>query len=269
MRNALRMLSAAVLGLFPTLAFAQLGGGRPWCNYVPCGISGGAQGASAYLIGIGLELVTAFAGLVALYVFITALTMVTESAGEGNATGKKSLLSIGIGCIVVAMAASIVSGFGLGGGTTDAVVFQLENVVVAIRNILYVAVMANIVLQGFRMINSQGDEGQFDKAKQRLKAGFIGVAIVLLAQVIVGTVATGSSTSEIGIEIIGIANYLITLFGALAALAILIGGILLVVSVDESLKDKAKAAVKVAIITLIIVLFSAVIIRFFYSATPA
>lgn len=267
MKSLFRALSAAVLGLTPTLAFAQLGGGKPWCAYVPCGVSGGAAGASAYLIAIGLELVTAFAGLVALYIFITALSMVTDSASEGSATGKKSLLSIGIGCIIVAMAASIVSGFGLGGGNANAVVLELENVVVAVRNILYVAVMANIVLQGFRMINSQGDEGQFDKAKTRLKAGFIGVGVVLLAQVIVSTVSTGGSTSAIGSEIVGIANYLITIFGALAALAILIGGILMVTSVEEAQKDKAKAAVKVAIITLIIVLFSAVIIRFFYNAT--
>ena len=268
MRFLSRSLTALTLLALPGIAFAQ---SSPFCRFVPCGAGGGADGFALYLRGIALELVAAFGGLVALYLIMAAFTMVTQSRSEGLAEGKQSLTSIAIGCIVVVMAVSIVMAFGDAGGVAqDRTLFEgnLELIVVAIRKALYVAVMANIVIQGFRMITSQGEQGQYDKAKQRLFTGFIGVGVVLMGEVIVDVAALRKSPLEAGVEIVGIANYLITLFGALAVIAVLVAGIVLVVSVQESMKDQAKGAIKIAFITLLAVLFSAAIIRFFFVNTP-
>lgn len=256
-------LFAAAALLLPATAHAQ----NVWCQFVLCGGGGpGATGVSIFLRSIGLELITMMIGLVSAYVIYTAFIMVIQSSSDGASKGKESLRSIIVGCVVVALASTIVLAFGLGSGSTSNLNSELEKVVVFFRGVLYAALVANIVLQGFRYISSQGESGQMDKARQRLFASFIGTGLVLLTDTII-TVASGNSAQAIP-EAVGIAKYLITIFGGLCVIAILVAGILLVVSIDEGLKDKAKAAVKVAIFSLIIVILSAAIVKFFFEATP-
>jgi len=58
------------------------------------------------------------------------------------------------------------------------------------------------------------------------------------------------------VELAGIARFLLTIFGALAVIGILAAGVMLIVSVDESLKDKAKKLVIACMIALVIVIAS-------------
>lgn len=66
-------------------------------------------------------------------------------------------------------------------------------------------------------------------------------------------------------EVVGIANFLITLVGALCVVAMILAGIAYVISVDESYKDSAKTAIKVSIVTLVIMLLSYAIVNTFLS----
>ena len=61
----------------------------------------------------------------------------------------------------------------------------------------------------------------------------------------------------------GIINFTLTLIGALAVFTIIIAGIMLVLSVDEGLKDRAKKAIVVAVVGLIVALLSYILVRFF------
>ncbi len=81
----------------------------------------------------------------------------------------------------------------------------------------------------------------------------VGVVII----VIVLSVAPGiAGSSELAFQIAGIANYLIMILGFLALLSIVVAGVLLILSIDEGLKEKAKTIIKTSIIGLIVVLVS-------------
>jgi len=122
-----------------------------------------------------------------------------------------------------------------------------------------IALVANVSVQGFRLLVSQGAQEYVDKAKKRLIASFIGVAVVLLTDTIVETI-TGRDTGIISEEVAGIANFIITFIGIGAVIAISIAGFMLVLSVDESLKDKAKTVIKTSIVALIATLLSYMIV---------
>jgi hypothetical protein len=94
-----------------------------------------------YLLSLGIKMVTMMSGLVAGYVLITAFTMITQSASDGQATGKKSLLSIVMGCIVVALAGTIVGAFGLGYDNTSDLAAELTKIITFFRSVLYMALI--------------------------------------------------------------------------------------------------------------------------------
>jgi hypothetical protein len=259
------LVSLAVGLLSLVLPRAALAAG-PWCQFVPCVGGGGVAGLNGWLQTLGMELVVMIGGLVAAYVLYTAFVMIIESSGEGASKGKQSLKAIIVGCAVVAMATSLQISFGLSSTGTGTIDSELGKIVMFFQGVLFAALVANIVLQGYRYITSQGESGQMDKARQRLFASFIGTGIVILAFIIV-QVAMGDAGTAV-VQAVGIANYLITIFGGLAVIAVLISGILLVVSIDEGLKEKSKAALKVALISIVVVILSAAIVRFF-AATVA
>ena len=78
-------------------------------------------------------------------------------------------------------------------------------------------------------------------------------------------VASGAMLAIVFIPLafVGIINFTLTLIGALAVFTIIIAGLLLVLSIDENLKDRAKKAIVVAVVGLIIALLSYILVRFF------
>src|SRR5690606_33535568 len=98
--------------------------------------------------------------------------------------------------------------------------------------------------------------------KKRFFHGLIGVAIVLLADVTVDYFRPGARSIGLAGEIGGIVEFLLTIIGALAVLGFIVAGFMLVVSTDESLKDRAKKAIFATVVTMIIVLASSLIVRF-------
>ena len=64
-------------------------------------------------------------------------------------------------------------------------------------------------------------------------------------------------------ELAGLANFILELIAAVSIIAILVAGILLIISVDESLKDRAKRIITGTLITLVIVIASYTLINIF------
>lgn len=127
------------------------------------------------------------------------------------------------------------------------------NVVLFLKALLTTVVMLNIVIQGARLIVAQED-GAIDKARKRLLHGMIGAAIVILASAMVDAFYDTPSPSPIVAEAFGIARFVLTIFGALAVIGIIVAGIMLILSVDEGLKDRARKAVITSIVALAIVI---------------
>jgi hypothetical protein len=129
------------------------------------------------------------------------------------------------------------------------------------RTLVAAALLFNIAYQGVRLV-LQPDENAREKAKKRLIEGAFGVVFVVLAGQLVAT------TSERDISIaktegIGIANFLVTIFGALAVFMIVVGGIMLVMSYDDSFKDKAKKYILAGFVTLLLVIASYALVTWF------
>lgn len=141
------------------------------------------------------------------------------------------------------------------------------NVYNFIKAIVVGFVITNLFIQGFRLV-ATFDDGNSDSAKQALIRSLAGAAIVLICSPIVYALeprnsGTRADASGIVVQIAGIANFLLTIFGALAVLGFVTAGILFVVSVEDSLRERAQKLMIASIVSLIIVIASTALIRIF------
>jgi hypothetical protein len=273
-RKYLPLTLGLLLALLPTRAAAfQLDFTFLYsvCGLLPCYGGGGVAGASTYVfdkIVVALEI--GFVAVAIIVLMISAFNMVLFSHEEDTVKNSHSAFVYTIaGGAVVGLARWFVVAFsptenGPGIYNPTVVEAMIQNVLTFIRLALGILLTINIVVQAFRLINSQGEQDFVDKAKKRLISSFRGVLLVLIVNAIfVNIVPQAGSSQAIGNEIAGVANYLLTLLGAGAVIAIVIAGILLIVSVDESLKDKAKTLIKTAIVALLAVLVSYALVTAF------
>lgn len=144
---------------------------------------------------------------------------------------------------------------------TTGVISTFQTIIYLFKSALSVALLANIAVEGFRMIAAV-EEQEITKARQRFIQGIVGAAIVILGGAIVQSVYQSDTSSGV-LQIRGLANFLITVFGFLAVLAVIIGGIMLVLSVDESLKDRARKIITTSLIAVLIVVAASVFVNFF------
>lgn len=250
------------------------------CNFLPCNAAGGgAVGLSMYVFE--RIIVAAQIGIIAIAIislFIAAIKMTAFSSEESTVTeARTSYIYIIVGLAIIGLAKFFVNAFSPGtvavgnfAGTGGALVNLAEaeagasNIVFYFKAIIALSLMVNIVVQAFRLISSQGQDEQMNKAKERFIGGFVGAGIIMLANVIaVSVLPSASGASAIGIQIAGMANYLLMILGFMSVVAIVIAGIMLVLSVDETMKDKAKNIVKTCVVGLIVVLTSYALVNAF------
>lgn len=132
-------------------------------------------------------------------------------------------------------------------------------VIATLRALLFIAVVFNIFYQGFRLVSSQ-DESQTDKAKKQFIYGLVGAAIVILSDRFVYAFS-GRNYGILNVEAVGIANFLGTILGAFAVIALFVAGLWLVLAVNEQNKDKAKKIIIAAFVVLVITMVSLALIR--------
>jgi uncharacterized membrane protein YozB (DUF420 family) len=133
------------------------------------------------------------------------------------------------------------------------------------------ALTINIGFQGARLIIAQ-DDGAAGTARQGILKGVIGLAAVLLAGVMINAFGfdsvTGAATaiSSLGAsaELIGIGTFIITIFGVLAVVCIIVAGIFLVISADEQLKDRSKKIIITTAVAILVVMASGIILSVFF-----
>ncbi len=268
-------LTGLILSLLPLSAHAySIDGGSVsvLCNFLPCnGGGGGAVGLSMYVfekIVAALEVGIIAVAIISL--FVAAIQMVALSSEESTVKdARTSYIYIIAGLAIVGLAHWFVMAFsptetGFKLVNAGMVESGVSNVVTYFKMIIAITLMVNIVIQAFRLISSHGEDEQVNKAKTRFIAGFIGAGIIMLANVIAVSVLPGAGGSTVlAGEIAGIANYLLMILGFLAVLTIVVAGVMLIISIDETMKDKAKNMVKTAIMALIVVLVSYALVTAF------
>lgn len=233
---------------------------------LPCA-TGGSAGAVGYAQSVLIPgLMSVFVAIAMGFLFYYAVRLMLESEDESTIAETKSAYAYAIsGVAVVSLAQLIVAGTGIGtsnvvdAGPVNTAIGLVIDYLLAMTS---AAVTAMMVFQAFRIILLQGQESEIEQQKKRFFNGLIGVAVILIAGPLVNSFLPGSNSNILSGEVVGIVNFLLTLFGALCVLGIIVAGILMVVSTDEALKDRAKKAIFGTVVSLIVVLCSYLIVSF-------
>lgn len=237
----------------------------------PGGAGGGAGGLMVYLAQLAPNLQWIFVAVLFLFLFLYAAGMIVFSSQDNALSEAKNAYIYAIfGMITVSVAGLIAGAVAPGKGAilaTGPLVKPLVNIYTYIMGVAGVALLANITIQGLRLVSSGGEQEYIDKARKRLISSFIGVGIIFLTEAIVSA-TTSANISVLSAEVAGVANFAISLVGILAVGAIIIGGFLLVISFQESLKDKAKTMIKTSVVALVVVLLSYALVALLVGASP-
>jgi hypothetical protein len=279
MRNSI----PAILGLIlPTTARAAASIDFTAIDDCPMGSSVlggcGTTDAGAYVSDIvtgNNGLINIFIGLMAAMLVFYSVKLLLGSRDENTLTEvKMAYINALLGAVLVGGAFAFSNTFATGNSTTLVVqsAFNSRLIIVGLffEGLVSAVTIANVSIQGMRLVIAQ-DEGAIDSARKRFFHGMVGTAICLLVIPIVdtftgGTTALGGSSGTIApamVEVLGIAKFALTIFGALAVVGLIVAGVMLVISVDESLKDRAKKLVTGCIVALGVVIASYSIISLF------
>ncbi len=79
---------------------------------------------------------------------------------------------------------------GAGQGNADGIRTIIEQIIVAVLNFLALIAVVVVIIAGIRLIVSQGNDEEKDKAKKAIFYALGGLVIVLFARVIVGLVTS-------------------------------------------------------------------------------
>lgn len=79
---------------------------------------------------------------------------------------------------------------GAGQGNSDSIRNIIQQIIVAVLNFLALIAVVVVIIAGIRLIVSQGNDDEKDKAKKAIFYALAGLVIVLFARVIVGLVTS-------------------------------------------------------------------------------
>lgn len=264
-----RFLLPGLLGiLFGFFLPVPVAHGQAWClvSNLPCG--GGATLypliKTKFVDFLRYAVVAVAFGMFAYYAF--ALLFAGE---DENATTqlKTSFSHAIVGCAIVSLAtiaADLVPSRGAGAvlQTPGVAASGLWQIIQYFKLIIGAAVSFHVTYQGIRLIALQGKEEEVSKQKAKFFHGLIGVAVVLLADAIVRAASPGNNAGTLSLQIQGIANFFLSIFGLLAVVAFIASAAVLLFSVDESGKDKGKKGMLGSVVVLVIVFSSFAIIKY-------
>ena len=235
----------------------------------------GSENLAQWLGRIAGGIVGSLLGIIAAMLIFYSLKLAVSGSDESNVTEvRNSYLHVIFGAVLVAGAAFIAATV----PANSAVAVSgsiITNILVPMRNFFFTMIAAaltiNIAFQGARLITAQ-DDGAAGTARQGILKGVIGLAAVLLTGVMVNAfgfdsitgAAVGISSLSASMELVGIGRFIMTIFGALAVVCIVVAGFFLVISGDEQLKDRSKKIIITTAVAIIVVMASAIILSVFF-----
>ena len=264
MNKYIAIVFGLVLGAFPDLVLAQL-------NPCPLGSlacpGGDADQYFATILVFGAKV--AFAGtLFGVFVWYGFKLIVESDSDQTVGEVYNAYAYAAVGTIFAGAAFMFANTFAVPGqlvnpGPTNNVLFGVIN---TFRALLFAVLVFNIFYQGYRLVSSQ-DDSQVEKAKKQFVYGMVGAAIAILADRVVFAFS-GVAPGLLSLEAIGIANFVGTILGAFALIALFVAGMWLVFAVNEQNKDKAKKIILTAFVVLAITMISLALIRITATEAP-
>lgn len=262
--SAERCLAGAVTPLTMNLCL-------PGTFGVTCNPDAVAADPNAYIRGILLDndkIFRTFAGILLLMLVAYGIKLAATAHNDNSVSeARLAYMQALVGAILVGAAYVIGDAFSADPAIiSDTQIIKndvLEIVIQLLVGVVVIVVIANIVIQGIRLIISL-NEGGIETARknfiQSLAGGAMVMIVVPLFNALTGLGSGGGNRMQ---EIVvGIANFLGAIFGVLAVAAFVIAGIMLVVSVNESLKDRARSLMIGSLIAIVVVVASLGIISF-------
>ena len=230
----------------------------------------GSLSCNPNLAGIIYAVATAFAiafggFLIAMFAFYGVRLLI--STGDENAqTEVRSSIAYAIfGAVLVAGAQYLADSFAVSGTIVNSGILE-SNILTPVKDffagLLGIALIATITYQGIRLVIAE-DESQSSAARKRFIEGLIGAAVIVLVDPIVDAFVPSGNMGGLTDELAGIAQFLATIFGLLAVIAIMAGGVFLAFSATDSFKDKGKQMIFAGIISLVVVWVSYALINSF------
>jgi Type IV secretion system pilin len=257
--------------LLPSAAHAQVNP-CPLGAIIPCGV-GGAAGLQLF---IGTEIIPefklAFAGVMLIFFVYYAIRLILESGEESTTSEIKNAYGQAMtGAVFVSVAGLFVAGVGNDASQTlinsdvgGPIYTIFETIIIYGKYLMGTLVIIFIAFQGVRLVLLHGQESEVEKQKERFFHGLVGVAVVLLASAMVNAV-TGSNAGILGAEGKAAANLGLEIFGFLVVMSFIVSGAMLVFSVNEDLKDRAKKAMFGSVIGMIVVFAAYMIVTYVLS----
>lgn len=206
-------------------------------------------------------------------IVIAAIKLVSTSSDEEAGKAKKSLLIGIVGLLIIQLADTAVKKmfFGEQGeifedvGTSqlfaEETVSQLRGIIGFIEAFLGIAAVLTIIIKGFTLITSGGNEEEQTKAKKHIIYAIVGLAVVGLAEVVVrGFIFPEAGNKlpdvEVGKRIIvSIVNFLASFIAILAFITLFFAGYQYVASGgNEEVTTKVKKYFYGAVIALLLAL---------------
>lgn len=224
----------------------------------------------------------AVSGIAFIIIIIAAIKLVSTSTDEEAAKAKNTLLVGIVGLLIIQLADPLVKKmfFGeQGEAFEDVATAQLyaEETVSYIRGIVgflhlflgAIAVLV-IVIRGFTLVVSGGEEEAMTKAKKHIMYAVVGLAIVGLSEVVVrGFIfpESGTQLPDVGVGrtiIVSITNYLAGFVAILSFIMLFFSGYRYVVAGgEEEVTEKVKKTVLGAVIGLVLSLAAFAIVNTF------
>ncbi len=201
------------------------------------------------------EALIAFYGIAAAAIFYYGVRMIVESYNENAYSNvKNSFVFVFCGFCVIAISMAFANSFYL---TTSPVLLSggLNSIIAFILSGAAGVFVLIVVIAGLGMITTQGDQAAFDKWTKILRNNCIGVVLMMIAIPIMNAV-TRNAPGLIVLQLTGLALFLLTIVGFVCIIALIIAGILLIVSIDESLRERAKNIIIGTLISLVVVIIS-------------
>lgn len=228
---------------------------------LPCHAGGATGNADAYVrnvvFGGTQNIFNAFYGVLFAMMVVYGFKLVVSSRNDSAISEAMTAYAQAFaGAVLVTGASIIASSFTNTAtvvNTTPIETGVVDNVIDFFFGIVGVCLSLNIVIQGVRLIVAI-NEGNVDTARRNLIQSAVGGVAVMIAGAVFDFIRPGTP-NPIGEQVVGISNFLATLFGTLAVMGFIVAGLMLVISVDEGLKDKARrlmigSALAVAIVVM-------------------
>ena len=265
-KSLLRFLIASIAAAVPALAYAKYNASPDLikvCDTVKeLGCNSDLGSLIQKLIDYGS---TAYIGILTGSIIFYGLRLLIGADTDNASTETKQAFEYAIlGALIILGAQILASSFVRPGAIVNVSgvsLFLESKAFTFIKALIGGALILNISIQGTMMIISS-DEGGVSSARKKFLYGIIGCAITVLAGPII-IALNGGNSSGLGTEVAGIGSYLIAIFGVLAVIGIIVGGLMHVVSFDEGLKEKARKTIVGSIIALLVVITSGALVKLF------